>query len=210
MRGRGRGRGAKPGPRVPAAFSIFSEGVAAHLPPQLEGDSQAQLIAAFKAVRIKPAVKRPLRPEYGNLGSDITLRTNFFPVRLPKGPFWDYTVTIKVVKPEGESQSSRKGKERDTGKLAAKGERKDGSSITAAMRRRIFELLVKDPSLDPYRAHIAHDYSQRIIAAKQLPQPFNIPIQYVEEDEEHPRDDAKLYSITIEFDCEIDINTIVQ
>lgn len=211
MRGRGRGRGgAKPGPRVPAEFRIFSEGVAAHLPRQLEDSSQAQLIQAFKAVRTKSEVKLPLRPGYGNLGTGVLLRTNFFPVRLPKGPFWDYTVTIKVVERKEESQRSGKGKERDTGERAAKGGCKDGSFITAAMKRRIFELLEKEPSFDPYRAHIAHDYSQRIIAAKQLPQPFEITVRYVEEDEEHPRDGAKLYNIAIEFDCEINIDTIVQ
>ena len=157
MRGRGRGRGAKPGPRVPdrAEISIFSEGVAAHLPRRLEDDSQAQLIQAFKAAHTQ--VKLPLRPGYGNLGNGIMLRTNFFPVRLPKGPFWDYTVTIKVVEPEGELQRSGKGKERDTGEGTAKGGPKDGSCITAAMKRRIFELLKKHPSLDSYRAHIAHD-----------------------------------------------------
>ncbi|KAF8711992.1 hypothetical protein AX14_013179 [Amanita brunnescens Koide BX004] len=201
-------KGKGPPTRPRAEFSIFSEDVATRLPHRLRDDGQTQLIQTFKSACTE--AKRPLRPGYGQLGNAIMLRTNFFPVRLPKGPFWDYTVTIKEVEPEGELQRSGKGKERDTGEPAAKSGGKDGPRITAPMKRRIFGLLEKDPSFEPYRAHIAHDYSQRIIAAKQLPQPLDTVIRYVEEDEEHPRDDAKLYSTTVEFVGQIDVDTLLQ
>src|SRR6266576_3310214 len=203
MSKKGKGPAVKPGGH--SATKIFSEGVAARLPRRLEGDSQNQLIQAFKSVTRQP--KRPLRPGFGALGNGITLRANFFPVRLPKGPFWDYKVIIHVVEPEGEPERSRKGKERDTGQPSAKRGGKDGSRLTARMKRRLFQLLENDPSFEPYHAHIVHDYSQRIISAKELPQPLDILSRYVEEGEQGPRENAKLYNISIELDGRIDLNT---
>jgi len=78
------------------------------------------------------------------------------------------------------------------------------------VKRRLFELLENDPSFEPYHAHIVHDYSQRIISTKEWPQPLDILLRYVEEDEQGPRENAKLYSISIELDGQIDLNTIVK
>ena len=36
----------------------------------------------------------PTRPDFGTAGKAIKLRTNFFPVRVPKGPLYEYDVTI--------------------------------------------------------------------------------------------------------------------
>jgi len=138
------------------------------------------------------------------------LRANFFPVRLPKGPFWDYKVTIKAVESQDEPKRGKKGKERNTGQQAAGKRGKDNSRILASMKRRIFELLEKEPSFQPYRALVAHDHSQRIIAAKELPQPLEILLRYIEEDEQHPKDDATRFSISIEFERQINLNTIIQ
>ena len=208
-RGGGRGGGGGGAGRGGPAGSIFAEDVEARLPSHFEDDSQERLIQAFKSVSFQQ--QRPLRPGYGSLGKEITLRANFFPVRLPKGPFWDYKVTIKVVEPQDEPKPVKKGKERDTGKQATASKRgKDSSRILASMKRRIFELLEKEPSFQPYRALVAHDHSQRIIAAKELPQPLEILLRYIEEDEQQPRNDASWYSISIEFERQINLNALIQ
>ena len=207
-RGGGRGGGGGGGGRAGFADSIFARDVEARPPSHLEDDSQDRLIQAFKSVSIQP--KLPLRPGYGTLGKGITLRANFFPVRLPKGPFWDYKVTTKVVEPQDEPKRGKKGKERNTGQQPTGKRGKDNSRILASMKRRIFELLEKEPSFQPYRALVAHDHSQRIIAAKELPQPLEILLRYIEEDEQHPRDDANRYSVSIEFERQIDLNMIIQ
>ena len=53
-------------------------------------------------------------------------------------------------------------------------------------------------------AHIVHDYSQKTISAKELPQPLDILLRFVEEDEQGPRQDAKLYSTSSSIDGQID------
>jgi eukaryotic translation initiation factor 2C len=51
-----------------------------------------RLITGFKSFKVKP--ERPLRPEYGTVGKDVTLRANFFPVQVPQGPIYDYNLEI--------------------------------------------------------------------------------------------------------------------
>jgi eukaryotic translation initiation factor 2C len=43
--------------------------------------------------------RHPLRPGYGTLGTEVILRANFFPVTIPKGPIFEYTVGIEPALP---------------------------------------------------------------------------------------------------------------
>ncbi|KAH6866211.1 QDE2 protein [Coprinopsis sp. MPI-PUGE-AT-0042] len=82
-----RGRGGGPPGGRPAP-GIFQENIPAVLPPRLTDSSQDALTQSFAAV------PRPLRPQYGTRGTPVTLRSNFFAVRLSKAPIHNYTVEI--------------------------------------------------------------------------------------------------------------------
>jgi len=179
------------------------------LPPRLTDGSQEALIERFDAEGGKLA-ELPLRPGYGTLGTEINLRANFFTVKLPKGPFYDYSVTITDVTPKtvddgGKDIKGSKGK----GKARSSG---DPATIKSWVKRRIFELLDEDEVFEPYRSLVVHDYSQRIIAAKELPQPLQLTIAFREDSEEEKEPEKKkpLYEVTIQFLGEINLGPINQ
>ncbi|KAJ7747641.1 argonaute-like protein [Mycena maculata] len=108
-RGGGQPRGGPPtsgsGPRgggPPRGPVIFAENITANIPPRLSNDSHDDLMNSLKTVEADP--ERPLRPGYGTLGKAITLRANFFAVRVPAGPIFDYTVETHP-KPDKDRQS---------------------------------------------------------------------------------------------------------
>jgi len=80
------------------------------------------------------------------------VRTNFFAVRLPKGPIFDYTVEITP------SPSMRREKDR------------------------IFQLLEQHPTISPHVPFIAHDKSRRIVSVRELEQPLEVQINYTDEE----------------------------
>ncbi|KAF9467546.1 argonaute-like protein [Collybia nuda] len=194
--GRGRGRGefdprGRSGPQGNREFrggfrrrnvsegpTIFSEDTPAQIPSRLTDVSHNDLLVPFKALKVSPG--RPLRPGYGTAGTAITLRSNFFPVWLPKGPIYDYTIEIspKVSKKES--------------------------------KLRLFQLLEQSPLCTPYLSHIAHDRSQRLVSAQKLPQPLVIQVPYFEEEDAAPSPDADVYTISIKFERELDIACLTQ
>jgi len=52
----------------------------------------------FTANRAGGDFAPPKRPNFGSMGKTIALRTNFFPVRLPKGDIHHYDLTISPDK----------------------------------------------------------------------------------------------------------------
>ncbi|KAH8832943.1 Piwi-domain-containing protein [Flagelloscypha sp. PMI_526] len=142
-RGRGRGGGRGGGPRQPA--EIFKAGAPAPVPAHLSDAEQNRLIQSFKSMTLTPV--RPIRPGFGTLGRPIKVRANFFTIKYPKGPFYDYTVDFKPA----------------TGIGRIKG--------------RLLELLEDTPQFKPFVNHIAHDRTQRIVSAKRLPQPLEIKVK---------------------------------
>ncbi|KAJ2913428.1 hypothetical protein MD484_g6984, partial [Candolleomyces efflorescens] len=179
-RGRGgapRGRGGFPG--GPGGFGggganapgVFNEGVPATLPPRLNDSTQQALISSFKNLSLsqRPGPERPLRPGYGTRGRPVTLRANFFAVRLPKGPIYRYTIEITPKK--------------------ALGDRKP----------RIFQLLERSPLCQPHLPYIAHDKSERLVSARKLPQPLDIQVRYTDYDNVPVPADALTYLVSIQF-----------
>ncbi|KAJ7235089.1 ribonuclease H-like domain-containing protein [Mycena haematopus] len=152
---------------------IFAENVPANIPSRLSDASHNQLIKSFSTVKTDP--ERPLRPGYGTAGKPITLRANFFPVRVPSGPIFDYTVDITP--------------KTDINRL----------------KGRIFFLLEQSDACRPFLGHIAHDGSQRLVSSKRLPQPLNISVPFYEDGETGPKAGATVYSIEIKFDKELDV-----
>jgi len=105
------------------------------------------------------------------LGKPIKLRTNFFPIRIPKGPLHEYDVSISP-----QDVSNRR------------------------VRRRIFQLAenTQDWVANGLKGRIAHDSSAKLIAANILPQPLSITVLYYEEDDD--RDNGKKeYTLTIKY-----------
>ncbi|KAF8637180.1 hypothetical protein AX17_002993 [Amanita inopinata Kibby_2008] len=211
--GRGGGGGGRGGPpRGRGGPIIYAENRPAVLPPRLTDNSQNQLIQTFKSVSYN--IERPLRPGYGTRGTPITLRANFFPVRLPKGPYYDYAVVVTDTAPA--SGKGGKGKKKGKGQTAGgpgdagPGDSQDAPDVKPPIKRRIFQLLETDPAFQSYRAFVAHDSSQRLVAAKKLPQPLDISITFIEEDENRAREGAKVYNVSIQYLGDIDINAIVR
>ena len=169
---RGGGGGGGGGGRGRGGPVIFAENVPAQVPSRLSATSLQQLITGFKSLSVKP--ERPLRPGYGTTGTPITLRTNFFAVKVPQGPIYDYTVEI--------SPST------DFNKLKA----------------RIFQLLELSPAARTHLPYIAHDHSQRLVSAHKLPQPLIIPIKYYEDHQNGSSSSGKIYTVSITFQRVLD------
>lgn len=167
-RGFGGFRGRGGGPEGPL---IFRENVPANLPPQLEPHALQQLVNKFKSVKVKP--ERPLRPGYGTVGTEIKLRTNFFAVKLPTTPVFDYVVDISP--------------QTDINRL----------------KTRIFQLLERSSAVIPHLSYIAHDRSQRLVSAKKLPQPLDIAVPFYDDHETSPSPKAKVYQVSIKFEREL-------
>ncbi|PSR75783.1 hypothetical protein PHLCEN_2v8900 [Hermanssonia centrifuga] len=97
----------------------------------------------------------PTRPDFGTVGQEIKLRTNFFPVKVPKGPLYEYDVNI-------------------TPAVSVK-----------RVKRRIFQLAEQavDWANAGMSARVAHDHASKLIAADKLPQPLVITVPFTDEDE---------------------------
>lgn len=134
-----------------------------------------QLVSSFKSLTFKP--ERPHRPGYGTLGREITLRANFFDVKLPKGPFYDYHVEITP------------------------------STDIKRIRARLFWLLEQSNQQGwrEFVPFIAHDRSERLVAAKKLPQPLDVQLQFFEEGEAGPNARSKTYTFAITLTAELPV-----
>lgn len=127
---------------------------------------------------IKTSVDRPLRPEYGTVGIKINLRTNFFAVKIRKAPIYDYAVAIEP------------------------------KTDIRRLKTRIFQLLEQSPAIQPHLSYIAHDSSQRLVAARELPQPLQVQIKFYEDNEQGPGPKAKVYTVSIAEPRKLDITEL--
>lgn len=180
--GRG-GYGSSYGSRggAPTGPIIFKESIPARVPDRLSDPKLSSLISSFNSLRVSgnkvfststQGPERPLRPGFGTLGTNITLRANFFALRISKNIPYYYDYAVSITGPKSE---------------------KDGIKI------RIFELLERHPSFRAYENHIAHDKSQRLVSAKLLPQPLSIKIAYFDEHQPGPSTDANHYTVEIKL-----------
>jgi hypothetical protein len=129
----------------------------------------------------------PLRPDFGTVGVPIKLRTNFFPVRVPKGPLYEYDVAITPTA---------------------------GTAIRR-VKRRIFELAEQTTAWQQsgMRGTVAHDSSAKLISARVLAQPLTIKVPYYESDDDQtksPEKGGKEYTLTIKFIQEINTQDLMR
>jgi len=72
------------------------------------------------------------------------------------------------------------------------------------LKIRIFQLLELSPLFQPHLAYIAHDRSQRLVSAKKLPQPLDIPVPFYEDDQTGPNAKSTVYTVSIKFERMLD------
>ena len=173
---------------------IFSPSTPATVDPRLSPANLASLTDSFKKLTLaKKDPKLPLRPGFGTLGREITLRANFFPLRLSNNAIYDYNVQI-------------------TAPRVPKGGGSEGAADTGTnTKKRLFELLERHPTFAPFLPHIAHDRMQRIVSAKRLPQPLDIPVPFYEAGESGPpKKGAKVYTISIVLTRQLDMSVLTK
>ena len=158
--------------------SIFnSPDQATEIDQRLAGSDQDALVNAFGALSLR-SNDLPLRPGWGAAGTPVKLRSNFFAVRVPKGPLCEYDIKIAPA-----------------------------ASVNR-VKRRIFELLERETDWARYKVGVAHDSSTKLIACRRLPQPLRFDITYYDDDEEGPRDNAKVYNVEFIFVQDIDMSSL--
>jgi eukaryotic translation initiation factor 2C len=104
-------------------------------------------------------------------GKPIKLRSNFFPVSIPKGPLHEYDISVSP-----QDVSNRR------------------------VRRRLLQLAenTQDWVSNGLKGRVAHDSSAKLIAANVLPQPLSITVPYYEEDDDK-NNKKKEYTLTIKY-----------
>lgn len=128
----------------------------------------------MRSLRLKPdGNDLPVRPDFGKAGTQIKLRTNFFPINVPKGPIYEYNVDI------------------------------DPPANNKRLKKRIFYLAEQSNEWRQagMTNKVAHDNSAKIYSAIELATLLVIRIMYTEEDDEdrqQPREPTE-YTMTITF-----------
>jgi len=138
-------------------------------------------VQAFKSVEINDN-DLPLRPGYGLSGKQVALRTNFFPVTFPKGPFYEYQISITP------------------------------SVSSNLMKRRIIKLaedtLLWQSNL---AGHAVHDHSSRLIACQRLSDTLTVSVLWYPEDKRPPAPGSPPppeYTITFNFVRELEMDSL--
>ncbi|KAG2136022.1 Piwi domain-containing protein [Suillus clintonianus] len=179
-RGRGRGFGA---PREQGG--VFLQGQPATVDARIADDSDKALVASLRTTQLgNDPDSMPLRPDFGSAGVQIKLRTNFFPVRVPKGPLYEYDVSITPAA---------------------------GTAIRR-VKRRIFQLAEQTTEWQQagMRNAVAHDSSSKLISARVLAQPLTIKVPYYDEDPTGPpAPGGKEYTLAIKFIQEINTQDLM-
>lgn len=126
----------------------------------------------------------PLRPDFGTKGTQIKLRTNFFPVRVPKGPIYEYEVSISPVQ---------------------------GTAVRR-MKRRIFHLAEQTQDWQEHglKGRVAHDHSSKLVSAHKLPEPCTVRVPFYDEEDDGPKEGGKEYTLTIKFIQEIETQGLLK
>src|SRR5262249_45980197 len=150
---------------------------------RLTDNSQDALVRSLHSLSLHPN-DIPIRPGWGNSGQPIKLRTNFFPVKVPRDPLFEYDVTISP---------------------------QSGTALKR-IRRRIFQLAEssREWAASGLRGQVAHDHSSKLISARELPQPLVVVVPFYEEDEDGPQPDGKEYKLTVNFVQTLDTTNLLR
>lgn len=145
----------------------------------------------MKELTIKPT-DLPPRPNFGNVGPSFKLRTNFFPVKLPKKTIFEYDIAITPA------------------------------TAIKRVKRRIFELAeaTEDWTKHGLKGKVAHDFSSKLVAVTRLPDPLVIKIIFKDDDDEIKDKDKndkdkkkqkpKEYTLTFKFVKDLDTSNLLE
>ena len=128
----------------------------------------------------------PSRPGFGAAGRAITLRSNFFSVNVPKGPFYEYDVQMNPT------------------------------ATNKRLRRRVYQLAEQTKAWKEadMPGKVAHDHGTRLLSCFKLPQPLTIAVSYTEEEDGDEsftqKRDPKEYVLTIRFTGNLDTQAMIQ
>ncbi|KAG7095760.1 hypothetical protein E1B28_006465 [Marasmius oreades] len=183
-----RGRGPSPGrgrgyaPREQGGVFVPPGNPPAQLDARIKDDLDLDLVGKLNSLRISGSENLPLRPGHGKIGTPIKLRTNYFPVKVPKANFFEYDVAISPTR----------------------------GTANRRVKRRIFQLAEQTPdwASGGLRGTVAHDHSAKIIAARLLTQPLTVHVPWVEEDGRTTANQQ--YVLTINYVQAIDTTTLIR
>ena len=131
--------------------------------------------------KVPKAPEHPLRPGFGTAGVPIVVRANFFALKFAKNLIiHEYKITITPT----------------TG--------------VARLKGRIIECLEQSPQYAQYKPFVAHDKSERMVAARALPQPLVVEVTFIEEGETAAQANAKKYRVEISKTGELDTNDLTK
>jgi eukaryotic translation initiation factor 2C len=71
------------------------------------------------------------------------------------------------------------------------------------VKRRVIDIFESSSVGAQYRAFIVHDGAQRLIAARELPQPLHGTVRYFEHGDSGPQQNADTYEVSIDFTKEL-------
>lgn len=133
----------------------------------------------LKALPYKP--EHPPRPGFGTLGTAITVRANFFPVKFERQILYDYAISITPDK------------------------------YLKGRRERLFTLLeqCRHPQWLLYAKSVVHDKGARLVSAKELPQSLEIPVPFLEEGQSQPSSSAETYVFSFKLQRELDPHELI-
>ncbi|KAF9649267.1 argonaute-like protein [Thelephora ganbajun] len=162
---------------------VFAKDIPATLDVRVTDKSQDELMTPMKGMTIKP-LDLPPRPDFGTVEPSFKLRTNFFPVKLPKKSLFKYDVEITP-----------------------------GVTVRR-VKRRIFQLAeaTNDWTKHDLKGKVAHDFSSKLIAVDKLPDPLVIKITFVDEDEDakdKKKQKPKEYTLTFELVEDLDTGNLI-
>lgn len=123
--------------------------------------------------------EHPLRPGFGTVGTAINVRANFFALKFQKNLIiHEYKIDITP------------------------------KTDIARLKGRIIESLEMTPAFQKYKPFVAHDRSERMVCPRELPQPLEVDVTFIEEDDDKPRPNAKHYQVTITKTGQLDTNDL--
>jgi eukaryotic translation initiation factor 2C len=175
------GPGPRGGPRGGSAFTPPPPPVA---PPPLGPATLDQRISTIqkgveKFKNLSKAPEHPLRPGFGTAGTSITVRANFFALKFAKNLIiHEYKIEITP------------------------------KTDLARLKGRIIESLEQSPQYAQYKPFVAHDKSEKLVAARALPQPLIVEVNLIEEGETSARPNARKYRVEITKTVELDTNDL--
>ncbi|KIJ60908.1 hypothetical protein HYDPIDRAFT_31786 [Hydnomerulius pinastri MD-312] len=150
---------------------------------RIADDSDKAIVAQFDPSGVG-ADGMPLRPDFGTKGKEITLRANYFPVRI-QGTIYQYKVAVTCTTAPPAEQTK----------------------VTRTVKRRVFQLAeqTEDWKQAGMSNCVAHDSAEKLIAARELPQPLTIHVRFYEEHESAPPSEGgREYTLAISFVSEVD------